>query len=66
MIISQNTKMYNNIMEREIWALDDAEVHHFVAGHPGLKRNRPGGISASFISHISLLYSLENIIIKTA
>lgn len=55
-------------MERCIWGLENAEVHHCVPGHLGLKRNIAREDNTSFISHFfsTLMYSLEYMIIKSA
>lgn len=65
MIMLQNTKKYNNIMEGYTLGSENAEVHHCVAGHFGLKRNRVREDNAAYISHFfsTLMYSLEYMII---
>lgn len=52
-------------MEGYTLGSENAEVHHCVAGHFGLKRNRVREDNAAYISHFfsTLMYSLEYMII---
>lgn len=52
-------------MEGYTLGSENAEVHHCVARHFGLKRNRVREDNASYISHFfsTLTYSLEYMII---